>query len=57
MSKADRFIKPSKKFKGESYKFELKLANGRSGRFDNGYDMWKFAIQNGVKINVKSEDN
>ena len=33
--------------------FELKLANGKSGSFKSGYDMWKFATQHNPKLEQK----
>ena len=44
--------------KNDEKTFELKLANGKSGVFKSGYEMWRFAVQNNPRMDVKfSEKN
>ncbi len=36
--------------------FELKMANGNTRSFQNGYDMWRWAVQNDPKMEFPPDD-
>jgi len=44
-----------KKYK-EPHTLELKLKNGRSKTFANGYDMWKWAVSNDKRMEFKFDE-
>lgn len=46
----------SKLKKQESGKLEIRLANGKSRVCKDGYDMWRFAVQNDPKMEFKFDE-